>query len=298
MRVPCLTRALICLFAASPHAAQAVTFFFDTGDEQSGVLGGPLTGTNPTVFVDLGATSVLHLWALPDPDDKKVVVSLGIDIVATGSGAATLTTPQFEFDNPATGGGTRWSGTALAGGLNVDAKLVSDQRAVYIPLTLPATEGGLGSATASVDPGFDPTSSAIHLGRLVLAAAADGAIGSAEIRLVVSPLLITHVTATGSATPEPVFFGFAGAAPEPAFGDGSTVGATSTTADAIVIVRRLGDADGDGDIDLVDYAVLADCLNGPDMPPLLPSGCLEPFDTDQDDDVDLHDVGAFLRVFP
>jgi hypothetical protein len=56
-----------------------------------------------------------------------------------------------------------------------------------------------------------------------------------------------------------------------------------------------GDADGDGDVDLADYAVLAGCMTGPGGGPPA-SGC-SIFDLDWDGDVDLRDVAAFSVAF-
>jgi hypothetical protein len=64
----------------------------------------------------------------------------------------------------------------------------------------------------------------------------------------------------------------------------------------------LGDADGDGDVDLNDYTVFDKCLFGPEVTPT-PSPapptslCLETFDVDTDGDVDLWDFGAFQVVY-
>jgi len=55
-----------------------------------------------------------------------------------------------------------------------------------------------------------------------------------------------------------------------------------------------GDCNGDGLIDLNDYACFADCLLGPAQG-LLP-GC-EPFDSNGDGHVDLRDVGFFQTAF-
>jgi len=63
-----------------------------------------------------------------------------------------------------------------------------------------------------------------------------------------------------------------------------------------------GDFDGDGDVDLTDFAYLVDCLDGPmttptPTPPTTAAECLSVFDFDVDADVDLADVGAFQPVF-
>ncbi len=66
---------------------------------------------------------------------------------------------------------------------------------------------------------------------------------------------------------------------------------------------QFGDADVDGDVDLADYGVMFDCLNGPDIapnpasPPPTTADCLEAFDADQDGDVDLKDFKAIQENF-
>ena len=59
----------------------------------------------------------------------------------------------------------------------------------------------------------------------------------------------------------------------------------------------LGDVDGNGYVDLVDYEWFEICFSysGPNVAPLIP-GCLDIFDFDTDGDVDLADFGAFERA--
>jgi D-alanyl-D-alanine carboxypeptidase len=76
-------------------------------------------------------------------------------------------------------------------------------------------------------------------------------------------------------------------------------------ADAIklsLVARPLpsaGDWDLDGDVDLSDYELFADCLAGPAQAPhpaksnVTPAGCLAAFDFDDDGDVDLRDAVKF-----
>jgi spore coat protein A len=66
---------------------------------------------------------------------------------------------------------------------------------------------------------------------------------------------------------------------------------------------HFGDADVDGDVDLADYAVIFDCLNGPGVapnpasPPPTAAECLEASDADQDGDVDMEDFKALQKNF-
>ncbi|MCK4658814.1 MAG: fibronectin type III domain-containing protein [Phycisphaerae bacterium] len=82
---------------------------------------------------------------------------------------------------------------------------------------------------------------------------------------------------------------------------GADVGNYVTGTVQVTVVNG-GDADQDGDIDLDDYAVFADCLAGsgvtPNPPaPITTQNCLDAFDFDVDDDVDLRDFGKFQAVF-
>lgn len=63
-----------------------------------------------------------------------------------------------------------------------------------------------------------------------------------------------------------------------------------------------GDNDGDGDVDLTDYGVMADCMFGPDVtpapiPPTTAAQCLAVFDNDFDQDVDLADIASLQIDF-
>jgi len=68
------------------------------------------------------------------------------------------------------------------------------------------------------------------------------------------------------------------------------VSATAVT----VVVTWPADVDGDLDIDIDDFASLAGCLTGPDVPASAPCAA---FDVDGDEDVDLADFGEFQCQF-
>jgi len=55
------------------------------------------------------------------------------------------------------------------------------------------------------------------------------------------------------------------------------------------------DFDGDGDVDLADFAAFQSCFNGPNRP--LPAACTADADFDNDADADLTDFGAFQGCF-
>ena len=57
-----------------------------------------------------------------------------------------------------------------------------------------------------------------------------------------------------------------------------------------------GDCDGNGDIDIADFVLFADCIAGPENPTGLGCTCLDP-DSANDGDCDLRDFAEFQRVF-
>jgi hypothetical protein len=69
------------------------------------------------------------------------------------------------------------------------------------------------------------------------------------------------------------------------------------------LLGHCADFDADGDVDVDDYFFFADCLAGPNATPapsepgVTPQDCLDVFDLDFDEDVDLSDFGVFQWVF-
>ncbi len=63
-----------------------------------------------------------------------------------------------------------------------------------------------------------------------------------------------------------------------------------------------GDVECDGSLELDDYSIFADCLSGPGAAPdpslpATPSACLDNFNSDMDEDVDLSDFALLQRTF-
>jgi hypothetical protein len=72
--------------------------------------------------------------------------------------------------------------------------------------------------------------------------------------------------------------------------------------DVAVTQTLSGDYDGDGHVGIADFEAFAECLGGPAVMPSPdppPSGeeCLQAFDFNLDQDVDLHDFAAFSIGF-
>lgn len=59
-------------------------------------------------------------------------------------------------------------------------------------------------------------------------------------------------------------------------------------------VPMLLDSDGDGDVDVLEYRMLKDCLSGPTAPASI--NCAR-WDRNGDEDVDLFDVAGFMQFF-
>ena len=72
------------------------------------------------------------------------------------------------------------------------------------------------------------------------------------------------------------------------------VAGTGTSGEIFRVTVCLGDLDADGQNDLVDYAILAGCMDGPDQP--LADGC-DATDFDGDGDADLADFAMFQAAF-
>ncbi len=76
--------------------------------------------------------------------------------------------------------------------------------------------------------------------------------------------------------------------------EGLDAGDTSFRVDGVVSPPLLGDCDGDGDVDRVDYGGLYSCLLGPGAE--VATGC-ECFDLDINGDIDVHDFAALQISF-
>ena len=79
-----------------------------------------------------------------------------------------------------------------------------------------------------------------------------------------------------------------------------TLPSDSTLTIVCDLLFAAGDIDRDGNVDLDDYDILADCLGGPDVttpPPTCTAEQFERADLDDDTDVDLYDYARFGAAF-
>jgi hypothetical protein len=83
----------------------------------------------------------------------------------------------------------------------------------------------------------------------------------------------------------------------------TTDSSLSPIVDHLSVERQvIGDFDGDDSVGLTDFSVFAECLNGPYVvpdpePPTSAEECLQAFDFDLDQDVDLADLATFTLAF-
>jgi outer membrane protein assembly factor BamB len=88
----------------------------------------------------------------------------------------------------------------------------------------------------------------------------------------------------------------------PALGMDGTLVVCGVGTDVRAFRTLFGDFDLDDAVALDDYAVFAECMSGPNaapapMPPPTPAECLDAFDADNDQDIDLLDFAEFQSEF-
>jgi len=174
----------------------------------------------------------------------ETVSSLGLDVNGTQTaGTTSVSAADLTIFNTAGETGATeapWSGTNTAGtGGASPGALISDARAVAVP----------ASSGDTLWNGYCPGT--YTAARLDLTAGSTGgpltdAMSTHDLHMAVGPLKITRVyepSSTQGAAGEDVSFGYSGGSPEAGV-SGSTVGATSTDADAVVYIGRKGDYTG------------------------------------------------------
>jgi hypothetical protein len=292
-------------FNATPGNATAWVAPQDQADRLSKLAafnGSPGT-PNPQVDYDKGVIyTMADVGCRGDGVGHETISSLGLNIRKAGTGpeAAFLSATGFTvFTSQANTGtsslGGPWSSPSPnTPTLNSGALLVSNSRAVAVPASTTdalwrgyTVNSGSGAATcgaggATVNPGT-VVGGHYRVARLNFSSAT-GAANDTRGHLPTSfnlffqtgSLKITRVydpTALNGGAPENVSFGYNGASPDTAV-SGSTVGAESTNADAVVIIRRKGDfgstdANGnqipvpDGNVNSNDIAFFVAAVNTP-----------------------------------
>jgi hypothetical protein len=200
-----------------------------------------------------GDSSTGALWLYMDVADDlsgtgDVISSLGLDINLSGAANGSIDSINFQLFNDASVGAasaTPWNDKVDGASDSNDPPSWAGAKAVRVPVEAgPAFNAALG-----ITPGTE-----YRVGRLDVAAAARDctfvaghvAARTYEVRLAVNNLLITRAFETGGDAVEDVQFGYDSGAPDAEVLSGSVDGATSTTADALIIVQLKCDASGDG----------------------------------------------------
>ncbi len=192
-------------------------------------------------------------------NSEELISSVGVDITSTG---VTATGPVGSIPFPiATRRGTiaptltMYTATsatnatgALWDGVNIVTPPITDARGVTVP-------DSVGDFANGATPN-SPTTNSYRVAELMIQAGGPGAGGNGcknqlptryDLKLVTGNVLITRAVNPafgGALTPEIVAFGYAGGAPEPATANGSTLGGSSTVADAAIEIRFKGDYRG------------------------------------------------------
>ena len=196
--------------------------------------------------------SSLTLYADYDAPPGTVLASLGIDIeISPPDGDYVLRILTVElFDTPSETGGN----------------LTSNAWDTVTFSTPPSATGvGIQATRTRFGPGLGiPAGQGYRLARLNFEADDRNCVvggppisnSTLSVFIRVNAGLITE-HAGGTTTPVQLNLGYVGGSPEPANGDGGTIGAASPTTDATIEIRMKGDTNGDGTV------------NGSDIPGIL-----------------------------
>jgi hypothetical protein len=200
-----------------------------------------------------GDASTGGLWLYMDVADDAsgtgdVITSLGLDINLSGAANGSIDSIDFQLFNDASVGAasaTPWNDKVDGASDVNDPPSWAGAKAVRVPVAA----GPVFDASLGLTPGTE-----YRVGRLDAAAAVRScAFGGThvsdrtyEVRLAVNNLLITRGFETGGDAVEDVQFGYDSGAPDAEVLSGSTDGATSTTADALIVVQLKCDASRDG----------------------------------------------------
>jgi len=286
----CLAAGLAVAFSASIASAQmTASFFLDArdnfGDIDSPTLasgyandvGGGGRGGAQTIYIapKIGAsglemqttdTSTAHMTLYVDVDSAdtmEVLAAVGLDlsIAAPAANERQLLNTSVTIHNsaPEVGGGLMnapWNDTAESTAFTTAG---GGMKMVRVPVDnsgmggAPAFNASLGITNNDTD--------AYRLATIDLEAdncnvTGRGCEPSLDVYLSVNNLLVTAVSNPGPSAAVTLQLGYDAGAPEGATANGSTEGATSSAADAMIVIRTKGDFNGDqvtdgGDLGLV-----------------------------------------------
>ena len=256
-----LSTLLALLLLAVPARAANPAFFWLQQDGSASHFG---SVTNPTLNVRTGRTIPLYLWFNKDSTTLGFDgISLDVRLISSDGGSASA---SITIDMPA----GRWSGATDgvsrtdSGGTGVDDCNAFDLTNTDTLPTVPARFGtinitGVTRGTVQVF---------LYVGQFGIADAGQNSV---------------------------VWFGFKSGqfVPENLNISGGVPGQASLVPEAIInVVPRMGDFDGDGDVDQTDFGKFQTCLTGPNIPQNDPT--CDDAKLDGDNDVDADDFNLFV----
>lgn len=192
-------------------------------------------------------------------NSEELISSVGVDITSTGvtasgpvgsipfpiatrRGTIAPTLTMYTLTSATNAPGALWDG------VNIVTPPLTDARGVTVP-------DSVGDFANGAIPN-SPTTNSYRVAELMIQAGGPGAGGNGcknqlptryDLKLVTGNVLITRAVNPafgGALTPEVMAFGYSGGVPEQATANGSTLGGSSTIADAAIEVRFKGDYRG------------------------------------------------------
>ena len=205
-----------------------------------------------TLYVDVDSA---------DPNEVLASAGLDIDIEAAAANERQLLDASITVHNTAAavGGGLTnepWNGTAISTAFTTAG---GGAKAVRVPVE--DNGGPMFNAALGITDGDGYRLATVNLEADSCSTPGRGCQPALDVFLSVNNLLVTAVSNPGPSAAVALNLGYDAGAPEAATADGSTEGATSNTADAVIIIKPKGDFNNDGNFNGLDLGLVLSTFN-------------------------------------